>query len=206
LRVKRLKDTRSESPRELVPADLIERCKSGDEVAWSRLVELTHREVYTLCLRILRDPDDAAEATQDVYLKVYRGLKGFRGDALFTTWLYRVAANTAISKQRGRARRRAREVQGEEDVLAGIPAPGSTEAAAGARIDLEALEGALGRLPELYRAAVVLRDVYGMSIEELAAELKISETAAKVRVHRGRKKLKDMVFPEEAGIAKEEER
>lgn len=204
--MKRLKDTRSDGSRELVPADLIERCKGGDEVAWSRLVELTHREVYTLCLRILRDPDDAAEATQDVYLKVYRSLKGFRGEALFTTWLYRVAANTAISKQRGRSRRRAREVRGEDEALAGIPAPGSTEAAAGARLDLEALEGALGSLPEHYRAAVVLRDVYGMSIEELAAELKISETAAKVRVHRGRKKLRDMVFPEETGMAKEEER
>ncbi|MGH2748939.1 MAG: RNA polymerase sigma factor [Actinomycetota bacterium] len=204
--MKRLKDTRSDGSRELVPADLIERCKSGDEVAWSRLVELTHREVYTLCLRILRDPDDAAEATQDVYLKVYRSLKGFRGDALFTTWLYRVAANTAISKQRGRARRRAREVQGEDEALAGIPAPGSTEAAATSKLDLEALEGALGSLPEHYRAAVVLRDVYGMSIEELAAELKISETAAKVRVHRGRKKLRDMVFPEETGEAREEER
>lgn len=204
--MKRLKDTRSGAPRDFVPADLIERCKSGDEAAWSRLVETTHREVYTLCLRILRDPDDAAEATQDVYLKVYRSLKGFRGDALFTTWLYRVAANTAISKQRRRARRRAREMQGEEEALAGIPAPGSTEAAAGARIDLNALEGALASLPEHYRAAVVLRDVYGMSIEELATELKISETAAKVRVHRGRKKLKDMVFREETAIAKEDER
>jgi RNA polymerase sigma-70 factor (ECF subfamily) len=153
--------------------------------------------VYTLCLRILRDPDDAAEATQDAYLKAFRGLKGFRGEAMFTTWLYRVAANAAISKQRGRKRRRSLEVMGEDEQISQLPAAASTEAQATARIDVEALEGALGALPEHYRSAVVLRDVYGFSIEEIAGRLKISETAAKVRVHRGRKKLRQMVFPEE---------
>jgi RNA polymerase sigma-70 factor (ECF subfamily) len=74
---------------------------------------------------------------------------------------------------------------------------GSTEATAGARIEVQAVERGLAVLPEHYRAAVVLRDVYGLSIEEIAKQLKISKTAAKVRVHRGRKKLKELVFPEE---------
>lgn len=194
--MRRPKDTRSGSSRELVSSDLVERCRRGDEEAWAELVEATHREVYTLCLRILRDPDDAAEATQDAYLKAFRGLQGFRGEAMFTTWLYRVAANAAISKQRGRKRRRALEVSSDEEV-ARLPAAASTEAQATARIDVEALEDALAALPEHYRSAVVLRDVYGFSIEEIAKRLKISESAAKVRVHRGRKKLKKNVFPEE---------
>ena len=195
--MRRPKDTRRGNPRELVSSELVDRCRRGDERAWAELVETTHREVYTLCLRILRDPDDAAEATQDAYLKAFRGLKGFRGEAMFTTWLYRVAANAAISKQRGRKRRRSLEVMGEDEQISQLPAAASTEAQATARIDVEALEGALGALPEHYRSAVVLRDVYGFSIEEIAGRLKISETAAKVRVHRGRKKLRQMVFPEE---------
>jgi RNA polymerase sigma-70 factor, ECF subfamily len=195
--MRRPKDTRSGSSRELVSSDLVSRCRRGEEGAWAELVEATHREVYTLCLRILRDPDDAAEATQDAYLKAFRGLQGFRGEAMFTTWLYRVAANAAISKQRGRKRRRDLEVSSDEEVVAQLPAAASTEAQAMARIEVEALEDALADLPEHYRSAVVLRDVYGFSIEEIAKRLKISETAAKVRVHRGRKRLKETVFPEE---------
>ena len=195
--MRRPKSGGSEAPRELVSAELVERCKKGDEAAWAELVEATHREVYSLCLRILRDPDDAAEATQDAYLKAWRALGAFRGDAMFTTWMYRVAANTAISKQRGRKRRRDHEVGGDDEMLSQLPSAASTEALAGARIELETVEAALRLLPEHYRAALVLRDVYGLSMEEVAKELKITETAAKVRVHRGRKKLKELVTSEQ---------
>lgn len=173
-------------------AELIERCKAGDEEAWRRLVEATQRDVYTLCLRILRDPEDAAEATQDAYLKVWKGLGSFRGDALFTTWLYRVAANAALSRQRSRKRRRDRETGGEE-VLTQVAAAGSVEVEAAARIDVRALEKCVDRLPDHYRSVVLLRDVYGLTLDEIAQQLKISETAAKVRLHRARKKLKDMM-------------
>lgn len=185
--------------RELVSAELVRRCKKGDESAWTELVRATHREVYTLCLRILRDPDDAAEATQDAYLRAWRGLGGFRGDAMFSTWLYRVATNAAISKQRSRKRRREQEVRSDDDVLALIPSAASTEATAETRLDLAALEQALEALPELYRSAVVLRDVYGMSIEEISQRVGISESAAKVRVHRGRKRLREMMFSATSG-------
>ena len=194
--VKRPKQSRSIAPRELVTNELVEACKAGDEAAWSQLVEATHREVYTLCLRILRDPDDAAEATQDAYLKAWRALKGFRGDAMFTTWLYRVAANTAISKHRSRKRRRSHETGVGDEVLSQIAGGGSTESAAGSRLEVQDLERALAVLPDHYRSAVVLRDVYGLSIEEIAEQLKISQTAAKVRIHRARKKLKDMLYPD----------
>jgi RNA polymerase sigma-70 factor (ECF subfamily) len=197
--VRRHKTTGTESPRETVDEDLIERCKNGDEQAWAELVEATNRDVYTLCLRILGNSDDAAEATQDAYLKVYRGLRGFRGDAMFSTWLYRVATNAAISKQRSRSRRRSHEAELEEEALERIPALGSVEDAAGARIEVDAIEHALTGLSDMYRQAVVMRDVYGLSIEEIADQMKISETAAKVRVHRGRKRLRQMLWPEPAG-------
>jgi len=193
--VERPNEARSSPERHPVPADIIDRCKRGDQVAWSQLVEATHRDVYTLCLRILRDSDDAAEATQDTYLKVWRNLSGFRGDAAFETWLYRVATNAALSKHRSRKRRRSHEARVEDDRLGQFAASGSVETAAGARLDVQQLERVLGGLPQHYREAVVMRDVYGLSIGEIAKHMKISETAAKVRVHRGRKKLKETMYP-----------
>ncbi|MEO8323442.1 MAG: RNA polymerase sigma factor [Actinomycetota bacterium] len=204
--MKRQKSTGDRAERELVSSDLIERCKNGDEQAWKELVEATHRDVYTLCLRILGNPADAQEATQDVFLKVCRNLSSFRGEAMFSTWLYRVASNTAISKHRKRKRQRINESGVDDEVLAQIPSPGSVESAAGAKVEIERLEEALALLPEGLREAVVLRDVYGLNIAEIAAEQKISETAAKVRVHRGRKKLKEIMFPEESGTETEERR
>lgn len=192
--MRRPSDHRNGAPAERVSSDVIERCKNGDERAWGQLVEATYRDVYSLCLRILGDPHDAAEATQDAYLKAWRGLSSFRGDAMFETWLYRVASNSALSKHRSRRRRQSHEAGVQDDVLTDLPASGSVEATAGARIEVRALEAALARLPEQHRTAVVLRDVYGMSIEEIASQLGISETAAKVRVHRARKKLKELTF------------
>jgi RNA polymerase sigma-70 factor (ECF subfamily) len=179
-----------------VPPELVERCKQGDERAWGQLVEATYRDVYSLCLRILGDADDAAEATQDAYLKAWRGLRGFRGDSMFSTWLYRVASNAALSKHRSRRRRQAHETGTEDEMLTQIARGSSTEDAAAARLDIGALDDALGRLPEHYRSAVVLKDVYGFSIQEIAKQLDCTETAAKVRIHRGRKKLKELVYPD----------
>lgn len=193
----RRKRSPGEPAEDLVPQELIDRCKGGDQAAWRELVEVTYRDVYSLCLRILGDPDDAVEATQDAYLKAWRGLGGFRGDSMFTTWLYRVATNAALSKHRGRKRRRTHEMGAEDIVLTQMPSGNSTEGAAGARIDVGRLEVALQQLPEGNRQAVVLKDVYGLSMEEVAKELKCSETAAKVRVHRGRKKLREIMYPEE---------
>ena len=192
--MRRPSDHREGTPAERVSSDVIERCRNGDERAWGQLVEATYRDVYTLCLRILGDPHDAAEATQDAYLKAWRGLSGFRGDSMFETWLYRVASNSALSKHRSRRRRQSHEAGVQDEVLTELPASGSVEATAGARIEVQALEAALAKLPEQHRTAVVLRDVYGMNIEEIATQLGISETAAKVRVHRARKKLKELIF------------
>ncbi|HWL65913.1 MAG TPA: RNA polymerase sigma factor [Actinomycetota bacterium] len=192
--MKRLKDARDRPPPQGIPPELIERCKQGDERAWNELVGATYRDVYTLCLRILRDPNDAAEATQEAYVKVWKGLKAFRGDAALETWMYRVASNAAISKHRSRRRRQAHEAGVGDGMLTEMAASGSVEEAAGAKVEVQALDKALRSLPEHYRSAVVLRDVYGFSTEEIAKQLKISETAAKVRVHRGRKKLKEMLY------------
>lgn len=192
----RPKKSPGEVATDVISQELVDRCRAGDEAAWKELVAATYRDVYTLCLRILGDPDDASEATQDAFLKAWRGLGGFRGDSMFSTWLYRVATNAALSKHRSRKRRRAHEVKAEDEQLGRIASSASTEASAGARIDLEVLEEALKGLDDHYRQALVLKDVYGLSIVEIAKQMKCSETAAKVRIHRARKKLKEIVFPE----------
>lgn len=192
--MRRPRNSGGESPGERVPEVLLQRCRDGDEQAWSELVEVTYREVYGLCLRILRNPDDAAEATQDAYLKAWRGLSRFRGDSAFTTWLYRIAANAAISRHRSRKRRRQREADVDDEALSAIASSSSTEESVSGRMDLEELDVAVAALPEIYRLPLLMRDVYGLSTEEVAAQLKISETATKVRIHRARKMLKDKMF------------
>ncbi|MBA2725869.1 MAG: RNA polymerase sigma factor [Actinobacteria bacterium] len=197
--MRRPKRSPAEPVVDLVPPEVVQRCVEGDELAWKELVDLTYREVYTLCLRILIDPDDAAEATQDAYLKAWRGLKGFRGDSMFGTWLYRVATNAALSKHRSRKRRRTHETASEDESLTQVASTVSTEDSAGAKMDVARLEVALQGLPEQMRSAVVLRDVYGFSMAEIAERTGCSETAAKVRVHRGRKRLKEIMYPTEEG-------
>lgn len=183
-----------ETTRDRVSPDVVAAAARGDELAWRELVEATYRDVYTLCLRILRNPDDAAEATQDAYVKAWRGLSRFRGDAAVETWLYRVATNAALSKLRSRRRRDVREIGSGDEMIALLPAADSVEEKADRRMDAAAIEAAMERLPQHYRDTVVLRDIYGLPIEEIAKQLGISQTAAKVRIHRARKMLKDMLF------------
>lgn len=191
-------NTAGSGPREGVSPEIVDRCRKGDQEAWTLLVDATYRDVYTLCLRILGNPEDAADATQDAFAKAWRGLAGFRGDAAFTTWLYRVASNAAISKHRSRTRRRRHETATDDEGLGRIAASGSLEATADARLDVERVARALDQLPEHYRLAVLLRDVHGASIEEIARHMKITTTTAKVRVHRGRRRLRELVYPEGA--------
>lgn len=196
--VRRPKTSGDNAVGERVSSELLQRCREGDESAWTELVDATHREVYAVCFRILQNEDDAAEATQDAYLKAWKALDRFREEAAVTTWLYRIAVNAAISRHRSRRRRRAREADVGQEALAGIASTDSTEATADARLDLRAVERAVSTLPEHYRLPLLMRDVYGMSTEEVANELKISHTATKVRIHRARKLLREKMFGLEA--------
>jgi RNA polymerase sigma-70 factor (ECF subfamily) len=109
--------------------------------------------------------------------------------------MYRVATNAAITKQRGRKRRWSHETEADDEVLTQVAATISTEDVVDTRLDLQEVERALASLPAHYRVPVVLRDVYGFSMDEIGKQLGISETAAKVRVHRGRKRLREVVWP-----------
>ncbi|TMK54253.1 MAG: sigma-70 family RNA polymerase sigma factor [Actinobacteria bacterium] len=167
-----------------VPQQLIESVRRGEPGAFEELVRSTHRPVYSLVYRIVGNADDAADVTQDVYLRVWRGLRGFRGDANFSTWLYRVAANAALTHVKRRARG---GVPTEPSELPDLPASDGTEE----RADAELLERALATLPDSQRAVVVLKDVYGWTCAEIGKQMGTTEGAVKVRLFRARQRLAD---------------
>jgi RNA polymerase sigma-70 factor (ECF subfamily) len=175
-------------------AGLVAKARIGDRPAFDDLVRLTYAGAFTLAMRLMGDEDDAKDVVQDAYLRAFRGLKRFRGDARFTTWLYRIVANCASTAQGRRGRHRHDELPDELGVADDHP-DHDPERKAADGFDRRTVQDALGQLPEKLRLVVVLRDVYDLPHEAIAAELGISETAAKVRLHRARKKLRSMLFP-----------
>jgi RNA polymerase sigma-70 factor (ECF subfamily) len=185
---------RSDSTVSAALDDLVEQARQGDPVAFEELVRATYIETYTLALRLLGNEEDASDVTQETYLRAYRGLRRFRGDAQFSTWLYRITANCASTQLGRQGKHRHAELSEDHPV-----ADARAESDPVARSDNAALRAelteALGDLPPKLRAVVVLRDIYDLPHESIAAELGISESAAKVRLHRARRKLRERLFP-----------
>jgi RNA polymerase sigma-70 factor (ECF subfamily) len=180
-----------------VDRQVVEAAQAGDREAMAELVRATHRGVYAQALRLVGNPEDAADVTQDVYLRVVRKLGGFRHEASFTTWLSRVTTNVAMSMLSRRSRRVA--VEGTdlgEDVpdLDADPAERSEALALAAR-----LEDLVQALPEGQRQVLVLRDIYGLSTEEVATAMGLTPGAVKVRLFRARERLKGQLEAVEAG-------
>jgi len=175
-------------------AVLVAAARQGDEAAFEALVRATYAQTYTLALRLTGDEEDASDVVQESYLRAYKGLARFRGDAQFTTWLYRITANCATTHLGRRHRRRTDHLADDATVVDRDPG-GDPAAQAEAGALRGRLEGALAELPPKLRAVVVLRDVYDMPHEAIAAELGISVSAAKVRLHRARRKLREVLFP-----------
>ncbi len=185
-------------------ADLVALAKGGDQQAFEELVQATYVDSYTLALRLTNDEEDARDVVQESYLRAYKGLKRFRGDAQFTTWLYRITANCAANQLSRRARHRHEELD-EEGALLDERADHDPQLSAASGELRDRLKAALEALPPRLRAVVVLRDVYDLPHEAIAAELGISESAAKVRLHRARRKLREQLFPTTAGAPEHEE-
>ncbi len=180
-----------------MPADLAELvvlAKGGDQQAFEELVRATYVDSYTLALRLTNDEEDARDVVQESYLRAFKGLKRFRGDAQFTTWLYRITANCAANQLSRRARHGHDELDDDGALLDERPDHDPQLSAATGELR-DRLKEALDSLPPKLRTVVVLRDVYDLPHEAIAAELGISESAAKVRLHRARRKLRERLFP-----------
>lgn len=167
-----------------IPEELVEACRRGDAEAFEQLVRLTHRASYSLAFRITGSAEDASDVTQDAYVKVWKSMKSFRGDARFSSWLYRIVANTAFTHVKRRNR------MGEPIDPQELPELPSSDGMAQAD-DAAALEQALGILPPEHRAVVIMKDVYGMTCEEIGREFGATEGAIKVRLFRARQRLAD---------------
>jgi RNA polymerase sigma-70 factor (ECF subfamily) len=185
-----------------VPDDaaLVDAYRRGDDEALRTLVERHQSATYRLCLALLGSPEDAEDATQEVWIAVLRSLPGFRGESRFSTWLYRLTLNTCLKRRRRRLRQAL--VSEEPAHLPDNPRrhPG---AIAEQRWLRRVVAGLLQELPEAMRVAVVLSDVLDLTAPEIAALLHLSLPAVKARIRRGRVQLRAKVeqYCAEAGLS-----
>ncbi len=159
---------------------------------FDNLVELTYKDVYTLAYRMTGREHDAEDVTQEAYRRAWGGLSKFKGDAQFTTWMHRIVVNASNTHM---GRRKRHEHADYEDIpeRSLVVSGGQEESAANRELSQE-LQRVLGSLPTKLRAVIVLRDIYDLPHAEIAEQLGISETAAKVRLHRARRKLREELY------------
>ena len=181
---------------------LIARLRARDLTAFEELVALFERPVYALCFRLLGDAEEARDAAQETFLKVYKGLSGFRAESGLKTWIYRIAINQAMNQQRWWRRRHRDETisldirRGETDTTLGSSLPGkavSPEAQAIASEREHRIMKALGEIKQEYRVALILREIEELSYEEIAETLQVSIGTVKSRIARGREELRRRV-------------
>ena len=179
----------------------LERLRAGEASAFNRLVEERHGDIYALLYRLTEDPEEARDLTQETFLQAFRHLASFRGDADLRTWLYRIAVNQARNRWRWwKRRRRDRTVSLDAPVSEEIDAPLSAGLAGDEGLDPErqallrereqVLHAALRSLSRPYREVIVLRDIEGLSYEEVAAALDLNVGTVKSRLNRGRTELR----------------
>jgi RNA polymerase sigma-70 factor (ECF subfamily) len=181
---------------------IVAELKAGSEEAYAWLIGEFHQPIYSLVYRILTDPADAADTTQEVFLKVFRGMKHFNGQSSLKTWIYRIAVHEASNRRRWWFRHKARETSMEplENTAAqssglaieeSLVDEGESPFESAAHEEVRArVEEELRKVPEPYRSTVILRDLEEMSYEEIAEVLDISLGTVKSRLTRGREALR----------------
>ncbi len=186
---------------------IVAELKAGSEEAYASLICEFHQPIYSLIHRVVNDPSDAADTTQEVFLKVFRGMKHFHGESSLKTWIYRIAIHEASNRRRWWFRHKAQEVPMAEDqsssayqpnpatpiVLvdkADSPFDNVAHEEVRARVERE-----LRKISEPFRTTVVLRDLEGMSYEEIAEIMRVSLGTVKSRLTRGRDALRQRLVP-----------
>jgi RNA polymerase sigma-70 factor (ECF subfamily) len=182
--------------KKVTDAMLIEKFRKGSLDAYEELIERYQSKVYNLAMRFTRNHEDAEEVLQDVFTTLYQKLEGFQGKSAFSSWLYRIIVNAAFMKLRKRKQNNTISI---EDLAPTVRQQQvEKEHSLANRSDLlsinkemrDIIESALNRLPEQYRAVFVLRDVDGLSNQEVGEILELSIPAVKSRLHRSRLMLR----------------
>jgi RNA polymerase sigma-70 factor, ECF subfamily len=182
-------------------AELVTELQAGSETAFDWLVTHYHGPVYNLILSMLGDGSDAADGTQEVFLKAFRGIRSFRQGSSLKTWLYRIAIREALNHKRWFKRHLQKNVSIDAEPQEGHSSIEIEDLAAtpfeqfAAHEIQEAVQNALQHVPEVFRSAVILRDLEGLSYEEIAEVLDCSVGTVKSRILRGRRALKDLLEP-----------
>jgi RNA polymerase sigma-70 factor (ECF subfamily) len=179
--------------------DFIERLRIGDPEAFDNLVTRYSGDIYAVLFRITENAEEAADLTQETFLSALKAIKTFRGDSELKTWLFRIAVNHSRNRFRWWKRRK-RDVTisldapiGDSDSTVSETIAGDDTSAEDTVLRLEreaAIRKALGELPEIYREAIILCDIEGLTYEEIAAALEINIGTVKSRIARGRDELR----------------
>lgn len=188
----------SAPPPSLTDPAVVARVVGGEPALFEILMRRHNQRVYRTIRAILRTDDEVEDAMQSTYLKAYANLAQFQGDALFSTWLTRIAVNEALGRLRRKRIRPVEELEEETTSAVAAADPGPEEVAMGTEVQ-RLLEAEILRLPEHYRIVLMLRQIEGLSTEETAASLGVSEDVVKTRLKRARSMLRDALL-ERAGL------
>ena len=173
--------------------EIIRSVLKGNVNDFEKLVTAYEKNVYNIALRMVGDPEDAADMTQETFIKAYRALSGFRGDSKFSSWLYRIASNVCLDFLHSRSRHPQVSLSGaDEDDRTAFELPDMSqnpEEQLMKKLSMEAVRRGLGQLPEQQRQILVLRELGGLSYAELAQTLGLEEGTVKSRIFRARKRL-----------------
>ncbi len=175
--------------RELSDGELVRIAQGGQNAAFDELVRRYQTKVYRLAYKILRHEDDAGEALQDAFLSAYRGLRSFKEEASFSTWLYRIATNASLMKVRKRRLNHISLEQSRDDEAEPYQLPDWSAQPPEELLTAETremMEEGIQHLPPELRAVFVLRDIEGLSNAEVAEVLRLTVAAVKSRLHRAR--------------------
>jgi RNA polymerase sigma-70 factor (ECF subfamily) len=193
-----LRAASSVRPEEDPDQELVARWRAGDPGSFEELIRRHEARVYRFLLRMLGDPAEAEDVAQETFLNLHRNGLRFRGEARFSTFVYRVAANGALNRRRGLGRLGARHRKLAEHQAAGDHLPSGPRdpesAAAGAQIG-RLVQAALVEVPETLRLPLILFDIEGLSYSEIARAISAPEGTVKSRIHRARKLLREHLAP-----------
>jgi len=194
-----LKGRMGTSARVMEPTDaaLVQRTLRGETAAYNVLVLRYQRQVYSLVYRMIGNAEDAGDLVQDTFLRAYGALASFRQDASFLTWLYKIASNLCIDQMRARKSKGALslEVELEEGREPSADRTFSPEETVVRGAVSDIVHKAIMNLPERYRVVVIMRHLQGMSIEEIAEQLKLPSGTVKTHLFRAREMLRDRLRP-----------
>ncbi len=175
-------------PEQVSDADLLAAHVAGDPLAFEEIVRRHRDRLWAVAMRTTGDPEEASDALQDALISAYRRAEQFRGDSAVTTWLHRIVVNASLDRLRRRAVRAAQPLPDDNDALPGAVVADPVDHMARREVQLVVTQ-ALAELPEDQRAAVLLVDVEGWSVEDAARMLDCPEGTVKSRCFRGRAKL-----------------